>query len=181
MKYDVVIVGAGAAGLSAMKDLTEAGYRVCMLEAASVAGGRIATIRETGFSQPVETGAEFIHGKLPYTLKLLKQGGIPHEAVEGEMIGVQNGSWQQEEHDEDWDKFMHELQRLKTDVTILQFLDTHFSDAVYIRLRQAVQRFAEGFNLADISKASILSVKNEWKDIEKKQYRVKGGYTRLID
>ena len=181
MKYDVIIIGAGAAGLSAMKYLAEAGYKVCVLEAAESIGGRIATINEKGFSHPVETGAEFIHGKLPLTFELLKKAGISCEAVEGDMIGVQNGEWQKEEHDDNWNKFMHELNTLKTDVTILEFLDTHFHDPQYSQLRQAVQRFAEGFDLADISKASILPIKSEWKNIDKKQYRVKGGYIQLLN
>ena len=181
MKYDVIIIGAGAAGLSAMKYLAEAGYKVCVLEAADSIGGRIATIEEKGFSHPVETGAEFIHGKLPLTFELLKKAGISYEAVEGDMIGVQNGEWQKEEHDDHWDKFMHELNRLKTDVTILEFLDTHFHEPQFMHLRQAVQRFAEGFDLADISKASVLPIKSEWKNIDKKQYRVKGGYIQLLN
>jgi monoamine oxidase len=181
MKYNVIVIGAGVAGLTATKSLSEAGYNVCLLEAAAIAGGRIATINDEGFSGPVETGAEFIHGKLPLTFKVLKEAGISYETVEGDMIGVQDGVWQKEEHDENWDKFMKELNQLKTDVTILEFLNKHFCEPQYLHLRQAVQRFAEGFDLADISKASILSVKNEWKDIDKKQYRVKGGYGRLVN
>ena len=180
MKYDVIIIGAGAAGLSAMRYLAEEGYHGCMLEAAEIAGGRISTIKE-GFQRHVEAGAEFIHGKLPLTFKLLKEAGLSSEVVEGKMIGVQNGNWQTEEHDEHWDEFMKQLGRLKTDITILQFLEENFSKPEYIHLRQAVQRFSEGFDLADISKASILSIKDEWKDIEKKQYRIKGGYIQLID
>ena len=181
MKYDVIVVGAGATGLITTKCLAEAGYNVCLLEAGEMAGGRIATVTEQGFSTPVETGAEFIHGKLPLTVQLLKEAGIPYEAVEGDMIGVQNGVWQKEEHDENWDKFMKELNHLKTDITVLEFLNSHFSETRYIHLRQAVQRFAEGFDLADISKASMLAVKKEWKDIDKKQYRIKGGYIQLIN
>ena len=180
MRYDVIIIGAGAAGLLAMKYLAQAGYHVCVMEAAEMAGGRISTIKE-GFQSHVETGAEFIHGKLPLTFKLLKEAGLTYEIVEGKMIGVQNGSWQTDEHDGHWDEFMKQLGKLKTDVTILQFLETNFSNPEYIHLRQAVQRFSEGFDLADISKASILSIKDEWKDIEKKQYRIKGGYIQLID
>ena len=48
MKYDVIIIGAGAAGLLAMKDLAKAGYHVCMLEAAENAGGRIWFTTSTG-------------------------------------------------------------------------------------------------------------------------------------
>ena len=181
MKHHVIVIGAGVAGLTATKYLSEAGYDVCLLEAAEIAGGRIATIDEEGFSGLVETGAEFIHGKLPLTFKLLKEAGISYETVEGDMIGVQGGVWQNEEHDENWYKFMEKLNQLKTDVTILEFLNTHFCEPQYIHLRQGVQRFAEGFDLADISKASILSVKNEWKNIDKKQFRIRGGYSQLVN
>lgn len=180
MKYDVIIIGAGAAGLLATRDLAKAGYHVCILEAAGIAGGRISTIKEN-FQDPVEAGAEFIHGKLPLTFKILKEARLSYEVVEGKMIGVQNGNWQTEEHNAHWDEFMKRLGKLKTDITILQFLEENFSNAEYLQLRQAVQRFSEGFDLADISKASILSIKDEWKDIEKKQYRIKGGYIQLID
>jgi monoamine oxidase len=180
MRYDVIIIGAGAAGLLAARDLAKAGYHVCILEAAGIAGGRISTIKEN-FQDPVEAGAEFVHGKLPLTFKILKEAGLSYEVVEGKMIGVQNGNWQTEEHDAHWDEFMKRLGKLKTDITILQFLEENFSTPEYLPLRQAVQRFSEGFDLADISKASILSIKDEWKNIEKKQYRIKGGYIQLID
>ena len=180
MKYDIIIIGAGAAGLTAMRDLAEAGYHVCILEAAGIAGGRIATIKE-GFQNFVESGAEFIHGKLPHTFQLLKEAGLSFEVVEGKMIGVRNGEWQTDEHEEHWGEFMKQLDKLKTDITILQFLEENFSKPEYIHLRQAVQRFSEGFDLADISKASMLSIKDEWKNMEKKQYRIKGGYSQLID
>jgi monoamine oxidase len=180
MNYDVIIIGAGAAGLSAMRDLAKAGYHVCMLEAAGNAGGRISTIKE-GFESYAEAGAEFIHGKLPLTFQLLKEAGLSCEEVEGKMIDVQQGQWQTEDHDDHWDEFMRQLGKLKADITILQFLEENFSNPEYIHLRQAVQRFSEGFDLADISKASILSIKEEWKNIDKKQYRIKGGYIQVID
>jgi monoamine oxidase len=180
MKYDVIIIGAGAAGLIAMQELLEAGYHVGLLEASPIAGGRIATIND-GFEYPVEAGAEFIHGKLPITLKLVKEAGLSYESVEGDMIGVKNGQWRKEEHEEHWNEFMKQLHKLKKDVSILQFLEENFSKSEYKDLRQAVQRFSEGFDLADISKASMLSLKDEWKEIEKKQYRIKGGYTGIIN
>ena len=180
MKYDVIIIGAGAAGLAAMRKLIDAGLQVCMLEASDVAGGRIATIHD-GFDEPAEAGAEFVHGKLPLTFKLIKEAKLSHEAVEGKMIGVQNGEWRKEEHDDHWDEFMRQLKKLKSDITVQQFLDQKFSAGEYLELRRAVQRFAEGFNLADISKASILSLKDEWKNIDKKQYRIRGGYGQLIN
>src|SRR4026207_659729 len=120
MKYDVIVIGAGAAGLAAMRKLIEAGLRVCILEASNVIGGRIATINE-GFRDAAEAGAEFIHGKLPLTFKLIKEAKLTYEPVEGKMIGVQNGEWQKEEHSDHWDKFMRQLKKLRADITIRQF------------------------------------------------------------
>jgi len=181
VKYDVIIIGAGAAGLIAMLELLREGYSICMLEASPIAGGRIATIKEDGFAMNLETGAEFIHGKLPLTIRLLKDAGISYHEVKGEMFGVQNGNWKNDEHNEYWDEFMSKLKKLKTDITILEFLNDNFSNPKYTGLRKDVQRLAEGFDLADISRASVLSIKDEWKNIEKKQYRVEGGYGGLIN
>ena len=58
---DVVIVGAGIAGLVTARCLVDAGLSVRVLEARSRLGGRIHT--DCGFAAgPIERGAEFIHG-----------------------------------------------------------------------------------------------------------------------
>ncbi|GAC1429955.1 MAG: hypothetical protein NVSMB68_02170 [Thermoanaerobaculia bacterium] len=44
MKFDVVVIGAGAAGLSAARELSGAGHRVCVVEARERVGGRIHTL-----------------------------------------------------------------------------------------------------------------------------------------
>jgi predicted NAD/FAD-dependent oxidoreductase len=44
-EYDIIVVGAGIAGLMASRWLTEAGYRVIVLEKARGVGGRMATRR----------------------------------------------------------------------------------------------------------------------------------------
>jgi len=59
MKFDVIIIGAGATGLLAMRYLAKAGYHVCMLEAAEIAGGRISTIKGD-FENYAEAGADII-------------------------------------------------------------------------------------------------------------------------
>ncbi|WP_447884767.1 flavin monoamine oxidase family protein [Serratia fonticola] len=59
---DTIIVGAGPAGLSAARELMDAGKSVIVIEARQRIGGRMWT--ETTFVQnvPVELGAELIHG-----------------------------------------------------------------------------------------------------------------------
>lgn len=182
MKNDIIIIGAGATGLMAAKELSAAGYAICLLEADSKAGGRMATVYTPGFDQPVETGAEFVHGNLPLTLQLLKEANIIYHPVGGEMINVQNGKWHSDEaHDEHWGFFMQKLEQLQSDMTISAFLDRYFAAPEYTLLRNGVQRFAEGFDLADITKASMLAVREEWQHEEEEQYRIEGGYIRLTN
>ncbi len=182
MKYDVIIIGAGSAGLMAMKELLESGYHVCLIEASSSTGGRIATVKEKGFHMPLETGAEFIHGRLPLTIRMLNQANIGYEAVKGKMIRVLNGKWIQEEEEQSthWDDLMRMLRKQKKDVTVRAFLDEHFSEPGYKELRKSVQGFVEGFDLADIGKASVLALRKEWAQADQTQYRIPGGYCQLI-
>lgn len=49
MQYDVIIVGAGLAGLACAREMVRAGRRVLVLEAADRVGGRVATDEVNGF------------------------------------------------------------------------------------------------------------------------------------
>jgi monoamine oxidase len=182
MPSSVLIIGAGAAGLMAARELSARGHAVTILEARNRAGGRMHTIQTPAFSLPVETGAEFVHGKLPVTLQLLQEATIGYTPVEGRMIEVQSGHWHRQEHFvEGWDTLMERLKELQQDMTVQQFLETHFSGARYEALRRSVQRFAEGYDGADISKASTLALRSEWEKEEEEQYHVTGGYEQLTD
>ena len=57
---DVIVVGAGAAGLSAAKALREAGLSVQVLEAANHIGGRCVTDPQT-FHTPFDRGGSWLH------------------------------------------------------------------------------------------------------------------------
>lgn len=58
--FDVIVVGAGIAGLAAARRLKGAGYRVLVLEGRDRIGGRIWTNRSLKF--PLDLGASWIHG-----------------------------------------------------------------------------------------------------------------------
>ena len=65
---DVVVVGAGSAGLAAAHTLINAGYSVMILEAAARIGGRAHT-DSTTFGMPFDRGCSWIHSSdvNPYT------------------------------------------------------------------------------------------------------------------
>ena len=59
-KPDVIIVGAGVAGLAAAQRLSDRGAQVLILEARKRLGGRVWTDSRLGI--PLELGAQWIHG-----------------------------------------------------------------------------------------------------------------------
>lgn len=181
---DILIVGAGAAGLMAAKQLSAAGLSVTILEAAPVAGGRMATLVNSSFSMPVETGAEFIHGNVQQTMQLLKEAGINYTKVAGEMLRIQNDDLHNEEKSKDedhWAELMQCMYEQQEDITVKDFLDQYFAEEKYASLRRSVQGFAEGYDLADISKAALFALRAEWSQgQEEDQYRIEGGYIRLV-
>lgn len=74
-RHDTLIIGAGAAGLAAARQLHDAGQDILILEARNRIGGRIWT-DETFADFPLEMGAEFIHGEKAATHDLLGQAGL---------------------------------------------------------------------------------------------------------
>ena len=79
-RADVVVIGAGAAGVFAMRELVRSGLRAIGLEARNRIGGRIFT-RRTLARHPIELGAEFVHGTDNIIHRLVTEYGltlVPH-------------------------------------------------------------------------------------------------------
>jgi monoamine oxidase len=88
---DVAIVGAGVAGLAAMRVLEEGGIRTRVLEARDRIGGRVHTLRDARLAHPIELGAEFVHGSAPELLEIARQARLLLYAVEGERWRSRRG------------------------------------------------------------------------------------------
>lgn len=101
---DVVIVGAGVAGLSCAAALARSGLRVTVVEARDRVGGRVLTVRPPAGPLPVELGAEFVHGTPPELLSAIREAGLTAvPALEGPWRAADDGlrpaSWQEDAED----------------------------------------------------------------------------------
>ncbi len=143
--YDCVVVGAGVAGLGAARALAEAGLRVVVLEARKRVGGRLLTVDAGG--EPVELGAEFIHGRPPELLSLLDEAGLAYYETAGESIQFENGTLQA--GSAGFFSLLAELSESGEDSTFDEFLaQRQPTEADARRARQ----YVEGFNAADAAR-----------------------------
>ncbi len=72
---DVVVIGAGFAGVTAARDLSLAGRSVVLLEARDRVGGR--TYTGEAFGRRVEFGGTYVHWTQPHVWRELQRHGIP--------------------------------------------------------------------------------------------------------
>ncbi|KAL5593004.1 hypothetical protein FOBRF1_012106 [Fusarium oxysporum] len=72
--FDVVVIGAGYAGLTACRDLTVAGYKVLLLEARDRLGGRTYTAEVDGHLY--EMGGTWIHWQQPFVFRKMSRYGF---------------------------------------------------------------------------------------------------------
>ena len=178
MARTIIIIGAGAAGLQAGRRLSGVGHRVILVEAAAEPGGRIRSLTPEGFSAPVEGGAEFVHGPLPLSLGLMKEAGVVLQPVKAEMVRRDPGGVM----GSDWGALMAAMAAVTEDLPIGEFLAADFGGERYATLRDSVRRFAEGYDLADMNRASTLALYREWSGEEgEEEWRPVGGYRGMID
>ncbi len=174
----VIIIGAGSAGLYAAKKLVEQKIQVSILEARERTGGRIHTVYQPS---TFEAGAEFIHGNLEITIRLIKEASLKKLPMEGKWWTAENGKWEQnEELIENEKELIKALKELKQDEPIEDFLNTRFGSEKFVSMREALRRFVEGYHAADIRYASAKAFLEDWQQSDEEQFRVNNGYSVLL-
>jgi monoamine oxidase len=178
-----VIVGAGAAGLMAARELGRGGKGVTILEAQRRCGGRIHPLPVPEFGYPAEGGAEFVHGEAPVTRALMREARLALAPTAGTRWRVQDGAFSQSDpvapHAA---RFYQALAELDADLPIADFLESRFAGPQYVDLRRSIHRMVEGYDAADPARASTLALRDEWMGRGLgTQGRIAGGYGALID
>lgn len=181
MTYQILVIGSGASGLMAACHLIEKKHSVTIIEARNRTGGRIHTWN-TDFSLPLETGAEFIHGKQPVTMSVAKKSKSEVSLMNGKRYQIQHGQQVQGDFFGDqWGKLIDALKKIETDMDIASFLNRYFDEEQYRALYEKVKGFVEGYDAADMHRVSAMALKKEWaENDEEHQYHIRGGYGRLI-
>lgn len=178
-----LIVGAGAAGLMTARELARSGKRVTIVEARDRCGGRIYPLPIEEFGYPAEGGAEFVHGAAPITRALMREARLSLSPRGGTRWSTRTGALLPDNDSlPHADRFYQALSTVTDDLPIAEFLETHFADRQYDRLRRAITRTVEGYDAADPCRASTLALRDEWMARDEGQHgRIAGGYGALVD
>jgi monoamine oxidase len=156
---DVIVVGAGIAGLAAARALAETGLSTLVLEARDRPGGRIHTLPEPSWRAPLEAGAEFVHGKPPSLLRLLEQAGLHVDEAEGGRFIAEGGRLR--DGRALFERAQRALASLRFDreQSVRARLAARDFRARTTRLERALAvAFIEGFNAADAELASFAAI-----------------------
>jgi len=180
--FDVIIIGAGAAGLMAAWELVQTGKHTAVIEAKDYVGGRIHTIQDKNFELPVELGAEFVHGDLELTKLILKKAGVETYPVKGDIRQNEDKSLdEQSDFIEDYSALNKKFKEVKEDISVAEFFEKHLQGKEFEELRFSLKNYVEGYYAADTGKASTLALKEELTKSDDEQFRVEGGYVKLVD
>jgi monoamine oxidase len=181
---DIVVAGAGAAGLAAAAALARHGLSVILVEARDRVGGRIHTQHVRDLATPVELGAEFVHGEAASTLGLAEAAALLAVELPDNHWWSQDAQWRNVP--DFWkriDSVRNRIGSLRRDVSFAQFLDRQRRLDPFTRT--LVRSFVEGYHAAHADRISALALASSDSEQESsrgnRQFRLFSGYDRLTD
>jgi monoamine oxidase len=182
---DVLIIGAGIAGLTAAEQLAARGLSVKVLEARDRPGGRILTVSDERDGFPIELGAEFVHGKHPLLRSYISDADLRLREIKADPWCNERGELKQ--CGEYWDQIEKVLEAMKPatrDRSFLAFLKSPGAQRFSREARRRATNYVEGFNAAPADQVSVdwLIRGNEAEDkIDgDRQFRIRTGYGPLV-
>lgn len=178
---EVVIVGAGASGIAALRELDGAGRRVLCLEARDRIGGRILTIRDPLLPAPIELGAEFVHGRPPEIWETIRSGRLTAYDCAERAVHLKHGK---PNGDRDaWESIDHVMSDMQAaasegeDQSFASFLEqSSYSEGA----KRLAASYVEGFNAARKEVIGIASLAEDARAADEidgdRSFRILNGY-----
>jgi monoamine oxidase len=174
---DVLVVGAGAAGLLAARRLCDAGLTTTVVEVRDRVGGRVWTASAPGWRLPIELGAEFVHDEARFTRNLAAEAVVGLARVSNRHAVREEGTTRQVK--DPWSTLTRLVARKtdRHDCSAVEFLRRVEHTEEEERLFRMV---VEGFDAAPVRDVSIESLREEWENTSRNA-RLKTGYAALFD
>ncbi len=144
---DVLVIGAGAAGIACARALLDAGARVRVLEARDRVGGRVLSVPLAGSEAHAELSAEFVHGRPAELLDAFAGTGRAFVDVRDAHLFLRDGKLREVAL---WDRVNSVIARCRRagrDRSVADFLARSSAGAATKALARA---FVEGFHAADL-------------------------------
>lgn len=181
----VIIIGAGAAGLACGRALREAGVPFVILEARPRIGGRIATEHPKGLLVPVELGAEFTHGEAAEVMEIAADNGLRVVDIAGRRFRPSHGRLRV--LDDFWERLDHVMRRLdegrEPDRTFAEAIAANRS--ISSEDRALALQYVRGFHAAHpeiISERALAEGGSPRGDVRERRIgRVLDGYTSIVE
>lgn len=181
---DIIVIGAGVAGLAAAIELGNAGLSVLILEARDRVGGRILTQRDPACRYPIELGAEFIHGLAPEIMQPLQDSNVTINEVEGRSWCVEDERICPCDFFDEVDDILKKMNDRLPDESFLAFLDRCCRGAS-LRAKERALGYVTGFNAADPALVGVhwlvAGMRAEEPIQGDRAFRAQGGYSRLLE
>lgn len=183
---DVLIIGAGVAGLAAAQTLKEAGRPVRVLEARDRIGGRVLSLTDPTFPLPLDLGAEFIHGQAAADSPFLRAAGTRPLEQTGEHYLRRGGETvPSEDFFSRAGTLLGALESLPEDrdLSFAELLEHPANALADAETKKLARTLVEGFDAADPATASSRALALEWgagTAEESAQFRPEGGYGALL-
>jgi len=174
---DVVIVGAGAAGIAAAREAGKRGLKAVILEASDRVGGRAQTIHWNGHK--LDLGATWLHsaGRNPL-VPLAEQLGIAIDRAPAPWRNqYKNLGYSEEDQSESWaamDAFAGRLRAGTRDDRASEALEPGNAWNGFL---EALNGYLNGTSLAKTSAADFIAY---WDGSENSNWRLPGGYGALV-
>jgi monoamine oxidase len=181
---DVIVIGAGVAGLTAAGQLSHSGVAVDIIEARDRVGGRIFTRHDPALPWPIELGAEFIHGKPDELWRIIRAARLAIQEMPDNhwhfhcgKITVRRNFWS------DLETIFRRIDLRSADQPFSSFLQQSCRDQKFIEAASLALGYVEGFEAAEPETMSAHEIKLAEEAAEKiegnRLFRLAHGYSQI--